>query len=40
MRFQSELGKIFFDNRCYNWYKKKRNTQNDYRYIEILILVL
>ena len=39
MRFQRKLVKIFFGNRCNNGHKKKRNAENDYRYIEILILV-
>ena len=40
MRFERIFEYIFFDNRCLKWHKKKRNKENDYRYIDILILVL
>ena len=40
MRFQRIFGESFFDNRCLKWHKKKRNKENDYRYIIILISVL
>ena len=40
MRFQRFFGESFFNNRCLKWHKKKRNKENAYRYIEILISVL
>ena len=40
MRFERIFELIFFDNRCLKCHKKKRNKENDYRYIDILILVL
>ena len=40
MRLDRIFEKIFFDNRCLKWHKKKRDKENDYRYIEILILEL
>ena len=40
MRFQRIFGENFFDNRCLKLHKKKRNKENDYRFIAILISVL
>ena len=40
MRFERIFEQNFFDNRCLKCHKKKRNKENDYRYIDILILVL
>ena len=40
MRFHRFFWESFFDHRCLKSHKKKRNKENDYRYIESLISVL